>query len=122
MLVDAGRLGWDDPVVRHLPDVALADPWVTRHVTLRDMLSHRVGLKRAQRIYYHQGYDQREIVRRMRYLAPVDGFRAGFHYANQHYGVAGLIIEACSGMPWARFIEQRIFAPLAMTRSCTGAR
>ncbi len=122
MLVDAGRLGWDDPVVRHLPDVALADPWVTRHVTLRDMLSHRLGLERAQRIYYHQGYDQREIVRRMRYLAPVDGFRAGFHYANQHYGVAGLIIEACSGMPWARFIEQRIFAPLAMTRSCTGAR
>jgi len=46
MLVDEGRVHWDDPVVRHLPDFQLADPWVTRNVTVRDLLTHQVGVGR----------------------------------------------------------------------------
>ncbi len=117
MLVDDGKLAWDDPVVKHLPDFGLYDPWVSQNVTLRDLLCHRLGLERAQRLYYHGGYSQAEIIRRMRFLRPVAGFRTQFHYANQQYGAAGLMLEAASGQSWDDFITQRIFEPAGMTRS-----
>lgn len=120
ILVDEGKLGWDDPVVKYLPDFALADPWVTQNVTIRDLLCHRLGLERAQRLYYHQGYSQRELMRRMRFLKPEAGFRTQFRYANQQFGVAGLIIEAVSGQSWDDFISERIFMPLGMSRSVSG--
>ena len=120
MLVDEGKLGWDDPVVKHLPDFALADPWVTQQVTVRDLLCHRLGLERAQRLYYHQGYSQRDLIRRMRYLKPEAGFRTQFCYANQQFGAAGLIVEAVSGQSWDDFICERIFKVLGMTRSFSG--
>lgn len=120
MLVDEGKLAWDDPVVKHLPDFALADPWVTQQVTVRDLLCHRLGLERAQRLYYHQSYDQREIIRRMRFLKPEAGFRTQFRYANQQFGAAGLIVEAASGQSWDDFISERIFKVLGMSRSFSG--
>ena len=120
MLVDEGKLAWDDPVIKYLPDFALYDPWVTQNVTIRDLLCHRLGLERAQRIYYHQGFDQREIIRRMRYLPPAAGFRTQFQYANQQFGAAGLIVEAVSGQSWDDFISERIFKVLGMSRSVSG--
>jgi CubicO group peptidase (beta-lactamase class C family) len=120
MLVDEGKLGWDDPVVKYLPDFQLYDEWVTKNVTVRDLLCHRLGLERAQRLYYHRGYDQREIIRRMHYLKPAAGFRTQFHYANQQFGAAGLIIEAVTGKTWDDFIRDRIFTPLGMSRSASG--
>jgi CubicO group peptidase (beta-lactamase class C family) len=120
LLVDAGKLAWDDPVVKHLPDFAVADPWVTQHVTLRDLLCHRVGLERAQRLYYHGGYSQVELIRRMRSLRPVMGFRSGFQYANQNFGAAGLIVEAASGKTWDEFLTENLFQRLVMSRSSSG--
>lgn len=119
MLVDEGKVGWDDPVTQHLPDFALYDPWVTRHVTVRDLLCHRLGLERAQRLYYHRGYSQRDLMRRMQYLKPIAGFRAQFHYANQQYGVAGLLIEMLTGQTWDDCLSEKIFAPLHMTHSAS---
>jgi CubicO group peptidase (beta-lactamase class C family) len=120
MLVDEGKLAWDDPVVKFIPDFQLYDDWVTQHVTVRDLLCHRLGLERAQKLYYHRGYDQREIIRRMRYLKPAAGFRTQFHYANQQYGLAGLIVEAVTGKTWDDFISERIFNALGMSRSFSG--
>ncbi len=120
MLVDEGKLNWDDPVVKHLPDFQLYDDWVTKNVTVRDLLCHRLGLERAQKLYYHRGYDQREIMRRMRYLRPTSSFRTQFQYANQQYGVVGLLIEAVTGKSWDDFITERIFNALNMSRSFSG--
>ncbi len=120
MLVDEGKLGWDDLVIQHIPEFELYDDWVARHVTVRDLLCHRLGLERAQRLYYHRGYDQREIMRRMKYLKPAVGFRTGFNYANQQYGVAGLIVEAVTGKTWDDFITERIFNAMNMSRSFSG--
>ena len=120
MLVDEGKLTWDDPVRKHLPWFKLADPWVTEHVTIRDLLCHRLGLERAQRIYYHGGYDQRALIERMRYLKTEREFRTSFAYSNQNFGTAGLIIEAVSGTSWDDFITARIFRPLGMTRTGAG--
>lgn len=120
VLVDEGKLGWDDPVIKHLPDFELYEPWVTQNVTVRDLLCHRLGLERAQRLYYHQGYTQRELMHRMKYLRPTAQFRTRFQYANQQYGVAGLLIEAVSGQSWDDFITGRLFQPLGMSRSVSG--
>jgi CubicO group peptidase (beta-lactamase class C family) len=120
MLVDEGKLAWDDLVIQYIPEFELYDDWVTRHVTVRDLLCHRLGLERAQRLYYHRGYDQRELMRRMKYLKPAVGFRTGFNYANQQYGVAGLIVEAVTGKSWDDFITERIFNALNMSRSFSG--
>jgi CubicO group peptidase (beta-lactamase class C family) len=120
MLVDEGKLNWDDPVVKFIPDFQLYDDWVTKNVTVRDLLCHRLGLERAQKLYYHRGYDQREIMRRMKYLKPAVGFRTGFNYANQQYGVAGLTVEAVTGKTWDDFITERIFTAMNMSRSFSG--
>jgi CubicO group peptidase (beta-lactamase class C family) len=120
MLVDEGKLQWDDPVVKYLPDFELYDAWVTQIVTVRDLLCHRLGLERAQSLYYHQGYTQRDLMHRMKHLKPVASFRSGFHYANQNFGVLGLIIEAVTGQAWDETLASRLFQPLGMTRSVSG--
>jgi CubicO group peptidase (beta-lactamase class C family) len=120
VLVDEGKLGWDDLVIKYLPDFELYDPWITNNVTVRDLLCHRLGLERAQRLYYHQGYSQHDLMQRMKYLRPTAQFRTRFQYANQQYGVAGLLIEAVSGQTWDDFITGRLFQPLGMTRSVSG--
>lgn len=119
ILVDEGKLSWDDPVVKYLPDFALYDDWITQHVTVRDMLSHRVGIQRAFYLYLKGDLPKAEIVRRMRYLQPADEFRSNFCYGNSHYTLAGQLVEAASGQPWADFVRERIFAPLGMAGSHT---
>ena len=44
MLVDEHKLRWDDQVIQHLPAFQMYDPYVTREMTIRDLLSHRSGL------------------------------------------------------------------------------
>lgn len=117
MLVDEGKLLWDDPVVKYLPDFEMSDAWVTGQVTLRDMLSHRTGMGRAMRLIYNKTFSNAEIVRRLRYFKPVAPFRYDFGYNNFHYMTAGLVLEAVTGQSWPEFINSRIFAPLGMTRS-----
>src|SRR5437763_12797781 len=76
LLVDEKRLGWDDPVVKHLPQFQLSDPYVTRQVTVRDLLCHRSGLKRNEAMWYANPADRDEITYRLRYVAPDWGFRS----------------------------------------------
>lgn len=117
MLVDEGKLSWDDPVVKFLPDFQMSDAWVTRQVTLRDMLSHRTGMGRAMRLLYNSTFSNADIVRRLRYFQPVAPFRYDFGYNNFHYMVAGLVLETVTGQSWPEFIARRIFKPLGMNRS-----
>jgi CubicO group peptidase (beta-lactamase class C family) len=119
ILVDEGKIGWDDKVVTHLPDFVLYDDWVTQHVTVRDMLSHRVGIQRALPLYLKGDMLKSEIVHRMRYFQPVDEFRANFRYGNSHYTLAGELVAAVSGQSWADFVRERVFVPLNMSNSYT---
>ena len=120
MLVDEGRLGWDDRVVDHLPWFALDDPWVTREVRIRDLLTHRVGVGRmtGNRIQYMPNRLREEIIRRMRFHEPEAPFRH-YVYSNVMYSVAGEVIPAVTGQSWDAFVRERIFAPLGMARSNT---
>lgn len=119
LLVDEGKIAWDDPVRRYRPDFAVADEWMSEHVTMRDLLAHRLGLKRATPLYISLQYSQSELIERMRYYEPLVDFRSEFTYDNAQYTLAGALVEAVSGQPWRDFVRERLFAPLGMTRSQT---
>ena len=119
MLVDEGKVRWDDPVTKHLPSFQMYDPWVTREVTVRDLITHRGGLPNADELWTHGDNSRSEVIRRIRFIKPTYSFRGGYVYHNVMYTVAGAVIEAASGMTWDDFVRQRIFQPIGMTRSVT---
>jgi CubicO group peptidase (beta-lactamase class C family) len=121
MLVDEGKLSWDDKVTQYLPWFELYSPYVTHEMTIRDLLSHRSGLRTfsGDLIWYGTDHSREEIVRRAKYLKPAYGFRAQYGYQNIMFIAAGLVIEKVSGMTWDDFVKSRIFDPLKMNRSIT---
>jgi CubicO group peptidase (beta-lactamase class C family) len=120
-LVDDGLLEWDDPVSRHLPGFELADPYVSRELTVRDLLTHRVGAARLDNLWIASPFDRAEILRRARHLPQTEGFRLTYGYNNILYIAAGEVVGAASGMSWDDFLERRFFGPLGMERSTTRA-
>ncbi|MCP3142846.1 serine hydrolase [Pyxidicoccus xibeiensis] len=122
MLVDEGKLQWDDRVVDHLPSFQMHDPYVTRELTIRDLLVHRsgLGLGAGDLLYFPQStFTEDEIVARLRHIPPASSFRSRYAYDNILYLVAGKVIEKASGKTWSAFIRERIFAPLGMRTSNT---
>ncbi len=119
LLVDEGKVRWDDPVIKHLPGFALSDAYVTREVTVRDLLVHRAGLANGDVLWYRNDNSSAEVLRRARFIPMAYSTRSGFIYQNIMYAAAGAVVAAASGMPWERFIETRILAPLGMDRTVT---
>ena len=115
MLVDEGKVRWDDPVTNYLPSFQLKDPWATREITVRDLLTHRAGLPNADYLWYGTNNSTAEILRRVRYIEPAYSPRSSFIYQNVMYAAAGQVVAGASGMPWEEFVRTRIFTPLHMT-------
>jgi CubicO group peptidase (beta-lactamase class C family) len=119
-LVDAGRIKWDDKVIDHMPDFRMWDPWVTREMTIRDLLVHRsgLGLGEGDLLFVpNSDLSRKETVRRIRYLKPATSFRSGYAYDNILYMAAGQLIEEVSGETWEQYIRNHVFAPLGMNHS-----
>ncbi|MEZ4825118.1 MAG: serine hydrolase [Bacteroidia bacterium] len=121
MLVDEGKLNWDDRVIDHLPDFQLYDPYITRELRVRDLLCHRAGFDTfdGDLLWYGTSYSREEIVRRIRYLPLKNSFRSKFGYSNVMFITAGEVVEAVSGMSWDEFVQKRIFDPLEMKDATT---
>ncbi len=119
MLVDEGRLGWDDRVIDHIPWFEMHDAYATRELTVRDLLTHRSGLARGDAVWFMWPHDRAEIIRRVRHLPPTRSFRGAWQYQNLMFLTAGEVVRAASGRTWDDFVQQRIFAPLEMSRSVT---
>jgi CubicO group peptidase (beta-lactamase class C family) len=119
MLIDEGLLDWDDKVRKYLPWFELYNPNVSDNMTIRDLLTHRSGLKTfsGDLIWYGTNLSAEEVVRNARYLEPAYGFREKYGYSNIMYLAAGLIIEEVSGLTWTEFITERILEPLEMNRT-----
>ncbi|MES2176337.1 MAG: serine hydrolase [Gemmatimonadota bacterium] len=120
MLVEAGKVEWDAPVIRYLPDFAMYDPFVTRELTVRDLLVHRsgLGLGAGDLLWWPAStYDRAEIARRLRFIKPATSFRSAYAYDNVLYLVAGQLIEKVSGQSWEDFVRTRILEPVGMTGS-----
>lgn len=119
-LVDEGKIGWDDPVIDHLPQMQLYDVYATRHVTSRDLLAHRSGLPAfTGDLLEKQGYSRAEILRRLRYLEPACSFREKGGYSNPGFLIAGLTAAEAGGANWDELVKTRLLAPLGMKHSGT---
>jgi CubicO group peptidase (beta-lactamase class C family) len=121
-LVDAGRIGWDDRVIDRLPGFQMYDPWVTREITIRDLLVHRsgLGLGEGDLLFVPRtNLSRAESVRRLRYLKPASSFRSGFAYDNVLYMVAGQLIEAVTGKTWEQYTAEQVLRPSGMLHSTT---
>ncbi|MFN8571593.1 MAG: serine hydrolase [Gemmatimonadaceae bacterium] len=114
MLVDEGKVRWDEPVLSYLPTLQLYDPVMTRELTVRDLLTHHSGLPGTDLLWSGGDFSTQEIVRRMRFVKPFASFRNGYSYMNVQYAMAGEVLRAASGVSWSDFVSQRIFAPLGM--------
>lgn len=119
LLVDEGKLGWDDRVVRHLPDFSLSDPSVTSQVTVRDLLSHRVGLPTfgGDVVWFLSASDRAHVLRSIRHVPLSFPFRSGYGYSNLMFLAAGELFPAVAGQSWEEFTRTRILQPLGMKRT-----
>ena len=119
MLVDEGKVAWDDPVIDHAPIFQLSDPYISRDLRVRDLMSHNSGLLRGDRLWYASGRSREEVLKQVRHQPVTFPLRSTFQYNNTTWIAAGEVIENASGMSWDDFVASRIFRPLGMTRSTT---
>lgn len=119
ILIDEKKLAWDDKVSKYLPDFQMYDPWVTSELTVRDLVTHRVGLDTfsGDLLWYETTYSADEILRRTRHLKPVSSFRTRYGYQNLMFIAAGKVVEKVSGKSWCAFVTERILTPLSMSRT-----
>lgn len=119
LLVDDGKVSFEDPVRKHLPWFNTPDAYVTEHMTVKDLLCHRSGWDTfdGDLLWYGTTMDQKQILSRHAGEPFTYEFRDQFGYSNLMFIAAAQVIEAASGMTWERFITTRIFQPLGMDRS-----
>jgi CubicO group peptidase (beta-lactamase class C family) len=120
ILVDEGKIKWDDPAAKYLPELQLFDPYASRELTVRDLLCHRAGLERGDLLWYAGGDLSRdEIMKRLRHLKPSWSFRSRFGYQNICFLAAGQIVPRVAAKTWDNFVAERFFKPLGMADTVT---
>lgn len=120
ILVDEGKVKWDEPVRTYLPGFTLSDAWIGEHITVRDTLSHRAGfgLGAGDLLFWPNSDRTRaEIMAAVPHVPIKSTFRSRYDYCNLMFVVAGEVVAAVSGMPWERFVQTRILDPLGMTET-----
>ena len=118
LLVDEGKISWNDKVIKHLPEFKIADEYITKELTIRDLLTHNSGLGNADFLWsWTPNLPSGEIVKRMQFAEPTYSFRGGYTYQNIMYLVAGKVIEKITGQSWEAYTEEKVFKPLGMTNS-----
>ena len=118
MLVDEGKLKWEDKVVDHAADFRMYDPWVTREFQIVDLMAQRSGMPAyAADTLFSLGFDRAYIKQAIRHIKPVTSFRGHFAYVNNLWLVAAGIVERYTGKTWEQTLKERIFDPLGMSHS-----
>jgi CubicO group peptidase (beta-lactamase class C family) len=117
MLVEDGKLDWDEPVHRYLPQLRLKDPWASARVTLRDMGCHRTGLPRYDIMLFNPALSREDIVSSLEHLEPRRDFRTSWQYQNLMYATMGYVAGKVAGSTWEDLVRERILRPLGMTES-----
>ncbi len=121
MMVDEGKLKWDDKVTDYIPEFKMYDPYVTESFTVRDLLTHRsgLGLGSGDLMFFPDGstFTKQEMIYNLRFLKKVSDFRTKFDYDNNLYIIAGEVLAKVSGMCWEDFVEKRIMKPIGFVAS-----
>jgi len=121
LLVEEGKIDWEDRVIDHLPYFQLYDPYVTNEMRIRDLLCHRTGLVTfsGDLLWDATTYSREEVIQRARYLKPVYGFRSHYGYSNIMFLTAGEIVPVITGKSWDDFVKEKFFDPLGMKNTNT---
>jgi len=119
ILASEGKMSLDDKVVKWWPTFKVNDPWVTKQVNMRDLLSHRMGYETFQGdfMFFDSDLKQSEVFEKFSKLKPMHGFRAKWGYTNAAFAAAGEVVRLVSGKTWSRYLQDHIFSPLGMTRT-----
>jgi CubicO group peptidase (beta-lactamase class C family) len=121
MMVDEGKLNWDDKVRKHIPEFQLYEAWVTEAFTVRDLVTHRSGmaLGAGDLMFFPEGndFDVNDVISNVKYLEPESSFRSEFAYNNNMFIIAGEVLKRVSGLSWEEFIESKIMKPVGMSNS-----
>jgi CubicO group peptidase (beta-lactamase class C family) len=117
LMVDAGKIRWDDPVATYVPGFVLRDPYVTHELRIRDLLTHELGFADPEYLWYGNDQTLADMMRRLRYLPPQTSFRSRFAYNNVGYAAAGLIAGRANGSSWDDLVRTRILGPLGMAET-----
>jgi CubicO group peptidase (beta-lactamase class C family) len=115
ILVDEGKVNWDDRVTKYIPDLQLYEPWVARELRIRDLLVHNTGLPGTNFLTGLMNIPPDEMFRKLALVKPIYSFRGGFEYQNTFYTMAGKIIEVVTGKRWHEVMTERLLKPLGMT-------
>lgn len=121
MLVDEGKLDWDDPVRKFIPEFEMSDPYITAEFSVRDLVTHRSGLPLGAGdllVFPDANPEISDIIAAMKHIPPATSFRSGYAYDNLLYVIAGEVVSRIENKPWRKVIEQRIFKPIKMN-SCS---
>ncbi len=120
MLVDDGKLNWNDSVKKHIPELSLPDPFVEENISIDDLLSHRSGLTEVGLGgFQNSEYTIIDLLRDLETTPLSVRFRAKNNYSQVGMALLGEIVERVSGMTWGEFVRARIFEPLGMDSSFT---
>ena len=123
-LVDAGKLRWDDPVTRYLPQFRMHDPWVTREMQVRDLLLHNSGLREGagDLMFWPEPnlFTRADVIAGLAHLKPAHSFRSHYDYDNLMYVVAGEVAAAAAGTSYEALVRRELFEPLQMSRCQVG--
>lgn len=123
-LVQQGKLRWDDPVTKYLPAFRMHDPWVTQHMQVGDLLTHRSGLPAGAGDLMlwpePNQFTRQDIIAALAYFKPGYDFRAGYAYDNLLYVVAGEVAAVAGGAPYETLLRREVFEPLGLTQCRVG--
>jgi CubicO group peptidase (beta-lactamase class C family)/microsomal dipeptidase-like Zn-dependent dipeptidase len=124
-LVDAGKLKWDDPVVKYLPQFKMSEPWITREIRVRDLLIHNSGLREGAgdlMLWPEPNlFTRKDIIAGLQYLEPVRSFRSHYDYDNTLYIVAGEVAAAAGGATYEELVRREVFEAVGLGRCRVGA-
>jgi CubicO group peptidase (beta-lactamase class C family) len=121
MMIDEGKMAWDDPVRKHLPQFHLSDPVADEQITIRDLLCHRSGLSRTDLLWASGKASRAEILAAVARIEPTAKFREKFQYQNIMFMAAGMASANAAGLDgdWERLLNERLLQPLNMQHSTT---
>jgi CubicO group peptidase (beta-lactamase class C family) len=123
-LVDDGKLRWEDPVTRYLPQFRMHDPWVTREMQVRDLLLHNSGLREGagDLMFWPEPnlFTRADVIAGLAHLKPAHSFRSHYDYDNLMYVVAGEVAATAAGASYEALVQRELFEPLQMSRCQVG--
>lgn len=116
LLVQEGKLAWDDKLIEHMPEFRLYDTGATEAFSVRDLLTHRSGLWSGAGDYMlwpaPSGFSRAEVIANLRHFRPVTPFGSTYAYSNALYVAAGELVARLAGTSYERFVQARLLAPL----------